>query len=56
METISSAKRWMRTGRMAAGAYPDRSRLQELVGEPSVSDGFHAWQNQHLVTVHTQAI
>ncbi|MGI5292834.1 helix-turn-helix domain-containing protein [Nonomuraea polychroma] len=40
--------------RMAAGAYPDQPRLQELVGELSVrDDDFRAWWSQHLVTVHS---
>ncbi|MGW0803307.1 helix-turn-helix domain-containing protein [Nonomuraea sp. NPDC002799] len=38
--------------RMAAGAYPDQSRLHELVGELSVhDDDFRTWWSQHLVTV-----
>ncbi|MEW9552660.1 helix-turn-helix domain-containing protein [Nonomuraea sp. NPDC050783] len=38
--------------RMAAGAYQDQSRLQELVGELSVHDlDFRTWWGQHLVTV-----
>lgn len=40
--------------RMAAGAYPDMPRLQELVGELSVRDeDFRAWWADHLVTLHT---
>uniref|UniRef100_UPI003F49914F helix-turn-helix domain-containing protein n=1 Tax=Nonomuraea sp. CA-252377 TaxID=3240003 RepID=UPI003F49914F len=39
--------------RMAAGAYPDQPRLQEIVGELSVRDAdFRTWWSQHLVTVH----
>jgi transcriptional regulator with XRE-family HTH domain len=39
--------------RMAAGAYPDQPRLQELVGELSVRDtDFRTWWSQHLVTLH----
>ncbi len=40
--------------RMAAGAYPDQPRLQDLVGELSVRDeDFRTWWVGHLVTVHT---
>ncbi|TDD12075.1 XRE family transcriptional regulator [Nonomuraea deserti] len=39
--------------RMAADAYPNQSRLQELVGELSLHDhDFRTWWSQHLVTVH----
>lgn len=42
------------TLRMAAGAYPDVPRLQELVGELSVRDeDFRTWWADHLVTLHT---
>ncbi|MEV5892564.1 helix-turn-helix domain-containing protein [Nonomuraea fuscirosea] len=40
--------------RMAAGAYPDQPRLQELVGELSVRDAdFRTWWSQHLVTLNS---
>ncbi|MFI7707150.1 helix-turn-helix transcriptional regulator [Nonomuraea sp. NPDC049480] len=42
------------TLRMAAGAYPDVPRLQELVGELSVRDeDFRTWWADHLVTLQT---